>query len=214
MAIRCSAAVPSMLSVAVGQHCHASLLQLCRQTAHCNFVVAPFCSDLVGDLPLAVHRSCLCSPVRFILPRVMMRSATRLLILSGALLPAGCAMSGPQCKTGIVLLLSPASGSADSSAKAPSNQTQFQASSALVVTQQGSGSCPVPAIAQLIHPQWSNPDPIHITISSADDSTNGLATCNGATAGPVTLTATEPSGTIGLGPIPAPLTGTVQLTCR
>ncbi len=106
------------------------------------------------------------------------------------------------------------SGSVDSTATAPSNQAQFQASASFIVTQQGSGFCAIPAIGQLLHPQWTNPDPVHITISSADDSTNGLATCNGATAGPVTLTATEPSGTIGLGSIPAPLTGTVQLTCR
>ena len=69
------------------------------------------------------------------------------------------------------------------------------------------GNCPIPQIVLRVNPTWTNPDPIHIAISSADDDSNGLATCKGPTAGPVTLTTTTAQPT-------TPPTASVQLTCR
>ena len=127
---------------------------------------------------------------------------------------SGCGDAGPRCMTGLAMGLSPASGMADHSMKSPLNQQHFQASVGVVLLQQGSGSCPIPQVVALVHPQWTNPDPAHLTISSADDSTNGLATCTGTTAGAVTLTATLPAGSSPLGTTTVPLTATTQVTCK
>ena len=69
------------------------------------------------------------------------------------------------------------------------------------------GSCAIPALARVVYVPWTNPDPLHISISSANNSSNGLATCIGPTDGPVSLTATDagPNNTA---------TATVQLTCH
>jgi hypothetical protein len=55
---------------------------------------------------------------------------------------------------------------------------------------------------------WSNPDPVDITISSANDSTNGTALCKAPTNGAVTLTGAFPIGS------PNPNMKSVQLTCE
>ena len=112
------------------------------------------------------------------------------------------------------MVIHPLDAAADSSANAPANQQSFQASVAIQVVQQGDGSCPLSALRTAVHPAWANPDPDHLTISSADDATNGLATCIGATAGPVTLTATLPAGSTALGTTTKTLIATAQLVCK
>ena len=107
---------------------------------------------------------------------------------------------------GLTLNVSPAVATVDSFAKPPGDQQQFTAASGYTLSSK-SGSCATPALLQLVHPVWSSSAPLHISISSADDATNGLATCNGATSGPVTLTATSGSGK-------SAITATATLTCH
>ncbi len=125
------------------------------------------------------------------------------LLLCAAAVLIGCGGS-PSCVPGASLGVYPVTATVDSTAKSPGNQQQFLASSGTISLQ---GSCPIPALSVIIPVTWSNPDQIHIAISSANDSTNGLATCKGPTAGPVTLTATPSSKTV-------PATAAVQLTCH
>jgi hypothetical protein len=72
----------------------------------------------------------------------------------------------------------------------------------------------VPNVALQDYAAWTNPDPINIQISSANDATNGTAVCKGPTNGAVTLTGTFAAvagGTAGNG-LPQTIE-TVQLTC-
>jgi hypothetical protein len=68
----------------------------------------------------------------------------------------------------------------------PGNQEQFIA--ALFPTAAGSG-CAVPQVVEKVAANWTVSDPVHVTISSANNATNGVATCIGATSGPATVTA-------------------------
>jgi hypothetical protein len=95
--------------------------------------------------------------------------------------------------------VSPLNGSAEHTAPAPGNQVHFQGIGRATASP---SSCPVPALAVLEYAAWSNPDPADIQISSANNATNGLATCLNATNGAVLLTgtfapmpATGPAGT-------------------
>ena len=106
----------------------------------------------------------------------------------------GCA-SAPACVTSFSLQVgavdangaAKAAGNADHTQATPGNQQQYRASSGPTVV---SGQCALPALVKLVHPQWTTSDAVDISISSADDATNGLATCLGATLQPATLTAT------------------------
>jgi hypothetical protein len=71
-------------------------------------------------------------------------------------------------------------------ASPPGNQEKFQAT---VAPDPGPG-CPVPEFLLLANnATWTVSDPNDVQISSAVGSTNGLATCVGATQGPATVTA-------------------------
>jgi hypothetical protein len=101
--------------------------------------------------------------------------------------------------------VSPTSATADHTQAAPANQVKFQS----IVSPTASPGCAVPAWVMTAAPAWTNPDPKDISIdSSSDASMNGLATCMGATSGPVTLTASFTLGTN------APVTQAVTLTCQ
>jgi len=106
-----------------------------------------------------------------------------------SLVPVGCANPGSVVcnSTGNTFAVSPATATANHSSAAPGNQAQF--SSTLTPTYPA--GCPVPAIVVAAYPTWTNPDPLDISISSAQNSTNGLAVCSGMTSGAVTLTSTE-----------------------
>jgi hypothetical protein len=116
----------------------------------------------------------------------------------------GCGAASPNCTLTPELGLSPASATANHAAAAPGNQQKFTADEGFTTAQAG---CGVPQIVALVYPAWTVSDPLDVTISSAQDQTNGLAKCVNATAGPVTLTATE-----GIGP--TALQKSVQLTCQ
>jgi hypothetical protein len=104
------------------------------------------------------------------------------------------------------LTASPATATVDHAAVPPGNRQQFTVGEGETLSN-SSGVCAVPAVILLVHPVWTNPDPLDISISSTNDVTNGLALCKNATAGPVTLTATTGTGA-------AALTASVQLTCK
>jgi hypothetical protein len=115
----------------------------------------------------------------------------RMLALSGcALLLAGCGAApnpSPQCVPILQLRVTPAAATADHMAAPPGNQVQFS-------SVEGDGivaGCPINNVLRLAQPVWTNPAPLDITISSAQDATNGTAVCLSSTSGPVTLTATD-----------------------
>ena len=80
----------------------------------------------------------------------------------------------------------------DHTAAPPGNQELFQAG---IGSDFGPG-CVTPQVEALTRAQWTVSDPINTSISSANDSTNGLATCLGATTGNATVSATLKSGTL------------------
>ena len=126
---------------------------------------------------------------------------------------AGCssAPATPACVTSFSLQVSAvnadgsakAAGSADHTQPAPASQQQFTAFSGTTLV---SGQCAVAALLAAVHPQWTTSDAIDISISSANDATNGLATCLGTTLAPATITATLTSGGV-------TKTSTSSLTC-
>lgn len=119
----------------------------------------------------------------------------------------GCAGGSPNCTPTYSFEVSPLTGTASHSAAAPGNQLKFTGSQ---LSSYPSG-CAEPAVAAatpLGYYAWTVSDPLDVTISSAQDSTNGLATCVNATAGAVTVTATDVTSPT------TTLTKTASLTCQ
>jgi hypothetical protein len=100
------------------------------------------------------------------------------------------------------ITVSPGSAIADHTAAPPGNTQQFAAFAASVP--QG---C---AIVQSNLPNviWSVSDPVNVSIGSTPGPSNGLATCNAATAGAVTVTGTLNQTDF------APVKATATLTCN
>lgn len=106
------------------------------------------------------------------------------------------------CSVALALAVAPATASADHLAASPGNKVQF------VAGDQPPPGCPPtpgPVRADL---KWTVSDPVDVTIGNTQGVDYGVATCNNATAGPVTVTAT------GLNSKGATITGTAMLTCR
>lgn len=119
----------------------------------------------------------------------------------------GCGGNGSisgNCTLTTVITVSPTSATVNHAAAPPANQVQFIGVGRFTAPP----GCAAPALAFLVYGTWSDPDPTDITISSANDSTNGTAECKSATNGAVTLTGTFDQL------VPAPVTRTVQLTCN
>jgi hypothetical protein len=136
---------------------------------------------------------------------MVFRVMKMLLVLVGcSVFLVGCGAGSPNCVYSTYLELSPKTATADHSAAAPGNQQQFTSESG--ETAKGT-DCAVPLVVEQVRPVWTNPEPLEISISSANDSTNGLATCLAATNGPITLTATTGSGK-------SAATATASLTCE
>ena len=132
------------------------------------------------------------------------RMRTALLLLAAcSVLLAGCGAASPNCTLTYVLSVSPATATADHAATPPGNQQKFYAA----LEPSAAPGCPVPQNVGIAYPAWTNPAPLAISISSAQDQTNGLATCLKATTGAVTLTATVGTGLTAQ-------SKTVQLTCK
>ena len=123
-------------------------------------------------------------------------------LLAALLILCGC--GNPPCNTTWGVEVSPTSATANHTAAPPGNQTQFIG----VASPVARAGCAIPALAARQFATWSNPDPAAIQISSAFDTTNGLAVCKAATNGAVTLTGTFTEH------LPSSVTKTVQLTCN
>ena len=119
---------------------------------------------------------------------------------------AGCGAApnpGSQCDPILQMKITPTVATADHMAAAPGNQVKFEAV-------EGDGivsGCPINNVLRLVQPVWTNPAPLDITISSAQDATNGTAVCLDSTSGPVTLTATDTT-------VKPALSAQVTLTCN
>lgn len=103
----------------------------------------------------------------------------------------GCA-SGVGCgPLQMSMSITPGTATVNHDATAPGNQQKFSAAE-FATAQPG---CATPALGVLVIPTWTSSDPLDVQISnSSDPSTNGTATCVGATSAPVKLTATTGSG--------------------
>lgn len=112
------------------------------------------------------------------------------------------------CTLETVITVSPTSATVNHAAAPPANQVQFIGVGGYAAPP--GEDCAVPALSWIAYGTWSNPDPTDITISSADDSTNGTAVCVAPTNGAVTLTGTFPSAQLS----PQSVTKSVQLTCE
>jgi hypothetical protein len=141
--------------------------------------------------------------------RPNLKAASYSLALLFSVAAAGCGVADQRCNTSVVDSVGPAAATADHLSAAPANQAQFTATAAPGATPEGS-ECAVPAIIVKLTPAWSVSDKINVKISSAQDATNGLATCVGATTGPVTVTATQVTASTGVSQI----VGTATLTCK
>jgi hypothetical protein len=135
----------------------------------------------------------------------------RLIAVGSLLLPSYCCVTGcaavkpgSSCVYGEAITVGPSTATANHSSSSPGNQVMFDT----FASETGAGTgCVIPALAMKVYAHWTNPDPLDITISNAQDSTNGLATCNSTTSGPVTLTETATMGS-------TTQSGSVQLTCQ
>lgn len=135
-------------------------------------------------------------------------SALAVMIFAAMQLVMGCGGAVP-CSYMNVVTVSPAVGSADHLAVAPGDQQQFSAFSQELPTANSSG-CAVPNVIAKLTPTWTVSDTTNVKISSAQDATNGLATCIGTTKSPVTVTAL---GALTAGGATQTL-GTATLTCK
>ena len=106
--------------------------------------------------------------------------------LSLSLSIAGCGTSN-ECSFGS-LSVSPRTATADHAAPPPGNSQRFLAFGGDLP----SGCAAV--TSNLMNVTWSVSDPVNVTISNAQDSTFGTATCIASTPTSVTVTATLPAG--------------------
>jgi hypothetical protein len=134
----------------------------------------------------------------------LLKAVAGIVIVSACGVVGGCAASPGNnplgCTTSISV--SPATAVADHSAASPGNQVQFMGTSSESCTNGAS-----PQVIARVYGAWTNPDPINIQISSANDVTNGTAICKGATSGAVALTDTVVQGT-------STVAKQVSLTCQ
>ena len=115
---------------------------------------------------------------------------TCLAVLCGGLL-TGCGTGVPaKCvPTGFAMLVLPKDPNAvpDHTAKSPGNQEAFEAGLGSLV---GPEPCIFHDLYQSVPAQWTTSDPQDVSISSASDATNGVATCLSTTKAGATVTAT------------------------
>jgi hypothetical protein len=128
------------------------------------------------------------------------------LLAACTVLLSGCAAVDP-CASTMTYTVIPASATVDHMAAPPGNQQQFVAT---VATTFPTG-CPaaIPAVVAIpaYATAWSSSDPVNAPIDNVvGPTTNGVATCKGATTVPVTITASS-------GPASAP-TATATLVCK
>lgn len=125
-----------------------------------------------------------------------------------AISAAGCGGRGspPNCLVGS-LNISPATATASHVSASPGNQAQFFGADATNLLPAG---CVSAAITQAMRTdlKWSTSDPANVSIGNTVGVNYGLATCNNATTGAVTITATGPNANNDT------IAGTAKLTCN
>ncbi len=137
--------------------------------------------------------------------RTFIRAGLLVVAFAAAAVVCGCGGNSQiSCVGSVEIAVSPTSATVNHAAAPPANQIQFIG----IGQPTAPPGCPVPEWVAIVYGTWSNPDPTDITISSANDSTNGTAVCNAPTNGAVTLTGTFSQL------VPAPVTKSVQLTCE
>jgi hypothetical protein len=144
----------------------------------------------------------------FVLQGSFYAAALSVTLLAAMQLVMGYGGAAP-CSYTNVVTVSPAVGSADHLAVAPGDQQQFSAFSQELPTANSSG-CAVPNVIAKLTPTWTVSDSTNVKISSAQDATNGVATCIGTTKSPITVTAL---GALTAGGATQTL-GTATLTCK
>ena len=132
---------------------------------------------------------------------------------------AGCgskASTQQQCVGSWPLTVTPMSATLDHTAAGAQNLVVFRGVARATLP----AGCPQTTdLEALVYASWSNPDPTDIQISSADDSTNGQASCLHATSAAVTLTGTfsnytAPDGTVVGTPADLTYVVGVSLACK
>ena len=106
----------------------------------------------------------------------LLLQAVSCVFITGAL--AGCGTSDPVCSSPVVSI-EPATATVSYSSKDNQQKFSLRKSSA-------SPGCAVPASLQ-IPTNWVVSDPAHATISNSLDTSNGVATCTGASNEPIQI---------------------------
>jgi len=101
-----------------------------------------------------------------------------------AVAPASIASQTVNCSAYPHQQVVPATATADHTAAAPGNQQKF--TFPLTVLPAGCAQA-----QYIVLPTWVSSDPVNAPISNANDATNGVATCVGATTPPVTISTTQ-----------------------
>jgi len=131
-----------------------------------------------------------------------------LAILAMSATLAGCGGRGnpPNCIV-FALNINPATAAANHVSASPGNQAQFFGADATNLLPAG---CVSTAITQAMRTdlKWTTSDPVNVSIGNTVGVNYGLATCNNATAGAVTITATGPNANNDT------IAGTAKLTCN
>lgn len=134
-----------------------------------------------------------------------------MMVATGTTLAGGCAAgttktTNDSCAEYMAINATPPAATADHRAASPANGTAFGVTATPALPAGCTGALPQYSI-KLTQVIWTNPDPTDISISSANDLTNGQAVCLCATSGAVTLTGNATYGS-------STVTKTVQLTCN
>jgi hypothetical protein len=124
------------------------------------------------------------------------------LIISAML--TGCGGS-PDC-TVTALSITPPTATANHVAAPPGNKVLFIGTDNNTTLPSGCSVADVVVIRTDL--KWTASDPVNVTIGNTQGVDYGVATCNNATSGPVTITATGPNSKN------ATISGTASLTCN
>jgi hypothetical protein len=128
------------------------------------------------------------------------------LIIAASLAGCGSGNSMQNC-TVTSLTIAPPTATANHLAAPPGNEAFFSGLNNLTTLPPGCVSPGAGAEPRRVDLTWTSSDPVNVSVGNTPVD-NGVATCNHATSGPVTITATGPNA------INATISGTASLTCN